>query len=168
ARVVLRVEWSTVRKRVIRYGLIGVILAAAALFLVLRQGGVFSPSVHDRVKSAAKGPLQGWYLGDRLGGLEVTGGASGKGRRIAAFGYGHCHRVGSRWDPFSASTCGFPLLVQTWRLDEGAQLSTDFVPTLANGSCTWTTVRGVPAAISPDGIVLFTGPAAIAGLRPPP
>jgi hypothetical protein len=163
----LPVEWSTVRKPVIRTGLIALAVAVAALLIVLRQGGVFAPSVHDRVKSAAKGPLRGWYLGDRFAGLDLTGGAGGKARRIAAFGYGRCRRVGSRWDPFSASTCGYPLLVQTWRLDEGTQLSTDFVPTLADGTCAWTTVRGVPAAVSQDGLVLYTGSEAIGVLGPP-
>src|SRR5262249_20883823 len=93
-----------------------VLVIVGAGWLVLRHAGVFSPSVHDQLKKLATSQETAWYAGDRVGDLTPTGAATGKARRVAAVGYGDCHRVGRRWNPFATSTCGYPLLVQTWRL----------------------------------------------------
>jgi hypothetical protein len=157
-------------RRFVIPAIVVVLILAAAGYLDLRHAGVFSPSAHAQLKSLAKSSQSSepaWYAGDTLGTLQATGAAGGDARRIAAIGYGDCHRVGQRWDPFATSTCGFPLLVQTWRLDQGTQVNSDFIPTLGDGTCARTTLRGVPAAISTDGVVLYTGSEAIGVLGPP-
>src|SRR5438270_9508937 len=106
ASVVLRVECSEMRRIVIPTLVVVVLVGAAAILFVLRQTGAFAPSVHDQLKKLAKGSQPAWYLGEGLGGLKLTGAATGKARRIAAFGYGSCHRVGSRWNPFGLTSCG--------------------------------------------------------------
>jgi len=155
------------RRLVIRTVALGLAVGVAAVFVVLRQTGAFDPSVHDQLKKISKGSQPAWYLGERLGDLTLTGAATGKARRVAAFGYGSCHRVGSRWNPFGITSCGYPLLVQTWRLDQGTPLRAEFVPTLADGTCARTTLRGVPAGVGADGVVLYTGAQAIGVLGPP-
>jgi hypothetical protein len=84
---------------------------------------------------------------------------------VATFGYGDCHRVGTKWNPFSGTTCGFPLLVQTW-LVQGS-LGSAFIPTLPDGTCSRLTLRGVPAAAGSIGVVLYTGGEAVALLGRP-
>jgi hypothetical protein len=155
------------RGLVVRTLVVVLLVGAAAIFYVLHQTGAFKPSVHDQLKKLAKGSQPAWYLGEALGDLKLTRAATGKARRIAAFGYGSCHRVGSRWNPFGLTSCGYPLLVQTWRLDAGTPLRTEFVPALADGTCARTTLRGVPAAVGTDGVVLYTGSEAIGVLGPP-
>ena len=151
----------------VRTGLVLILGAAAAVGFVLYQSGTFAPSVHDQLKKLSKGSQAAWYLGERFGDLKLTGAATGKARRIAALGYGSCRRVGSRWNPFGTTSCGYPLLVQTWRLDAGTPLNAAFVPTLGDGTCARTTLRGVPAAVGGDGVVLYTGAQAIGVLGPP-
>ncbi len=142
------------------------VLAVGAIFLVLYQQGVFKPSVSDQLKKVSKGSEPAWYDGDSVAGLKLTNVATSKGRRVASFGYGKCRHHGARWNPFANGDCGYPLLVQTWRLDQGSDVSTDFIPTYTDGNCGRTTLRGVPAAAGTDGVVLYSGDEAIAVLGP--
>jgi hypothetical protein len=155
-----------VRKALIRIGLLVIVLGAGAVVLVLYQAGVFKPSVADQLKKVSKGADPVWYDGDSVAGLKLTNVATSKGRRVASFGYGKCRHHGARWNPFANGDCGYPLLVQTWRLDQGSDVSTDFIPTYTDGNCGTTTLRGVPAAAGSDGVVLYSGDEAIAVLGP--
>ena len=141
-------------------------LGGAAIFLALYQSGVFKPSVSDQLKKVSKGSEPAWYAGDAVAGLKLTNVAASKGRRVASFGYGTCHHHGASWNPFANENCGYPLLIQTWRLDQGSNVSTDFIPTYDDGNCGRTTLRGVPAAAGSDGVVLYSGAEAIAVLGP--
>jgi hypothetical protein len=155
-----------VRKAVIRGGIVLVLVGVAAILLVLRQTGAFSASVSDNLKKVSKGSDPAWYAGDSVAGLKLEHVAVSKGRRVASFGYGTCHRHGSKWNPFTTSDCGYPLLLQTWRVDAGSSVSTDFIPTYDDGTCGKLTLRGVPAAAGTDGVVLYSGAEAIAVLGP--
>jgi len=154
------------RKALIRIGIAVVVLGGAAIFLALYQAGVFKPSVSDQLKKVSKGSEPAWYAGDAVAGLKLTNVATSKGRRVASFGYGKCHHHGASWNPFANEDCGYPLLVQTWQLDRGSSVSTDFIPTYDDGNCGRTTLRGVPAAAGSDGVVLYSGDEAIAVLGP--
>jgi hypothetical protein len=154
------------RKLFIQAGVLVVLLAAAAIVLVLWHSGTFKSSVSSQLKKVSKATDPAWYAGDSVAGLKLTSVATAKGRRVAAFGYGDCHRHGSTWNPFATHSCGYPLLVQTWRLDEGADLSTDFVPNYEDGTCGRLTLRGVPASAGTTGVVLYSGSEAIAVLGP--
>jgi len=154
------------RKLVIRGGIAVVVLGVAAIFLVLYQTGVFKPSVSDQLKKVSKSSQPAWYAGDTVADLKLTNVATAKGRRVASFGYGKCHHHGASWNPFANENCGYPLLIQTWRLDQGSSVSTDFIPTYDDGNCGRTTLRGVPAAAGSDGVVLYSGDEAIAVLGP--
>ena len=45
-------------------------------------------------------------------------------------------------------------------------MNADFIPKLGDGTCARTTLRGVPAAVGTDGVVLYTGAEAIGVLGP--
>jgi hypothetical protein len=154
------------RKLAIQAGIVVVVVAGAAIALVLWHSGVFKSSVSDGLKKVSKGTDPAWYAGDSVGGLKLTHVATSKGRRVAAFGYGSCHRHGSTWNPFATHSCGYPLLIQTWRLDPGADLSTDFVATYEDGTCGKLSARGVPASAGTSGVILYSGDEAIALLGP--
>jgi hypothetical protein len=154
------------RKAALRISIAVVVLGGAAIFLALYQSGVFKPSVAGQLKRVSKGSEPAWYAGDAVAGLKLTNVATSKGRRVASFGYGKCHHHGASWNPFANEDCGYPLLIQTWRLDQGSSVSTDFIPTYDDGNCGRTTLRGVPAGAGSDGVVLYSGDEAIAVLGP--
>lgn len=143
----------------------GVAIASVAILFVLYATGTFEPSLASQLRKVERGALPGWYAGAQLGGLELTAVEPASGSRVSTFGYGHCHRVGTTWNPFSATTCGFPLLIQTWQV--GGALGAAFVPTLPNGTCHRLVLRGVPAAAAPGAVALYTGGEAVAVLGPP-
>ena len=154
------------RKAAIRVAIVLVLLVVAAIVFVIYQSGVFKPSLSSQLKKVSKGTEAAWYAGDSVAGLKLTSVATSKGRRVATFGYGKCHRHGSKWNPFANVKCGYPLLIQTWRLDQGNTVSTDFIPTYDDGTCGATTLRGVPASAGPAGVVLYTADEAVAVLGP--
>ncbi len=149
------------RKLAVRALIMLVLLGIGALFLVLYQAGVFKPSLHSKLKKVAHAAEPAWYLGNSFAGLKLTDVETARSRRVADFGYGRCRRFGSKWNPFLSSSCGYPLLVQTWRLDEGSDVTDEFIPGFFDGTCGRLTLRGVPAAVGSDGIVLYSGDEAI-------
>jgi hypothetical protein len=155
-----------VRRIVLLASVAGALVIAAAIVFVLYVGGTFEPSLASQLRKVEGGAQPGWYLGASLDGLRLTDVEPASGDRVATFGYGECHRVGTKWNPFSATSCGFPLVVQTWRI-QGATVSPFYVPTLADGTCARLTLHGVPAAVGPTGVVLYTGGEAVALIGPP-
>lgn len=151
------------RRIVVLAALVGVTLAA--VLYVLRVDGTFSPSLSSQLGKVERGLRPGWYLGSQFDGLKLTDVESTDLYRIAAFGYGDCHRFGSKWNPFAATSCGFPLVVQTWWID--GTLGPSYIPSLPDGTCSRLTLRGVPAAAGTTSVVIYTADEAIALIGPP-
>jgi hypothetical protein len=152
--------------RVVAGSIAGVLVAIAAILFALYVRGTFEPSLGSQLRKVERGAQTGWYLGPRFHELRLTDVEPAKAERVATFGYGDCRRVGTKWNPFSPTSCGFPLLVQTWRIS-GPTVGPDFVPTLPDGTCSRLRLRGVPAAAGPTGVVLYTDGEAVALLGPP-
>ncbi len=146
--------------------LIVVVLAGAALFWTASRLGVFAASMSSNLKKVehANG-APAWWLGRSFDGLQLTRVVPAGGDRVADFGYGPCHSHGSRLNPFNAPRCGYPLWIQV-RTRRYA-LSSDDVPKQLDGTCARIRVRGVPAAVGTDGVVVYSGDQAIAVLGPP-
>ena len=142
-------------------GLVAVAIGSTALRL-----GVFDASVSDNLKQVehAQG-APAWWLGRSFAGLELTRVRSGGGDRVADFGYGTCRRHGSRLNPFTAPRCGYPLWIQV--RTRRYSLSSDDMPKQLDGTCGRIRVRGAPAAVGTDGIVVYSGDQTIAVLGPP-
>jgi hypothetical protein len=141
-------------------------LALVAIGWTTVRLGVFAGSVSDNLKQvehAKAGPA--WWLGRSFEGMKLTRVVAGGGDRVADFGYGACHSHGSRLDPFNAPRCGYPLWIQVQTRRYG--LSSDDVPKQLDGSCGKTRVRGVPAAVGTDGIIVYSGDQTIAVLGTP-
>jgi len=155
-----------VRRVVVLASVAGALTAVAAILLALYVGGTFEPSLGSQLRKVERGAQPGWYLGPSFEGLKLTDVEPAAGDRVASFGYGDCHRVGTKWNPFSATSCGFPLLVQTWRL-EGDTVGQYYIPILAGGTCARLTLHGVPAALGSTSVVLFTGDEVVALIGPP-
>ena len=158
------VAWSRMRRRIVVLGALAGVIVAAVLY-VLHVEGTFSPSLGSQLGKVERGVRPGWYLGPQFAGLRLTDVEPGNLYRVAAFGYGECHRFGSKWNPFAAVSCGFPLLVQTWWID--GTLGPSYIPTLPDGTCSRLTLRGVPAAAGTSTVVLYTADEAIALTGPP-
>jgi len=156
-----------VRRIVVLAAGAGVLVIGAAILFVLYVGGSFEPSLGSQLRKVEQGTRAGWYLGPRFDGLRLTDVEPAKGDLVATFGYGDCHRIGTKWNPFSGTSCGFPLLVQTWGIEEGGSVSRDLVPTLPDGTCARLRLRGVPAVVGSTSVVLYTGREAVALVGPP-
>ncbi len=142
-----------------------VVLAVAGGWTGSRLG-VFDASTSSNLKKvehATGSPA--WWVGQSFAGLKLTRVSPASGDRVAEFGYGSCHRHGSRLDPFNAPRCGYPLWIAV--TNRQYSLSSDDVPKLLDGSCARIRVRGVPAALGTDGVVLYSGGETIAVLGPP-
>ena len=128
--------------------------------------GVFNASTSSNLKSvehATGSPA--WWVGPSFAGLKLTRVSTAGGDRVADFGYGSCHQHGSRLDPFNAPRCGYPLWISTDT--RKYSLSSDDVPKLLDGTCARIHVRGMPAALGTDGVVVYSGDQTIAVLGPP-
>jgi len=143
-----------------------VVLLGISAFWASSRLGVFDASLSSNLKKVerAKG-APAWWLGRSFAGLQLTRVLPAGGDRVAAFGYGSCHRHGSRLDPFTAPRCGYPL----WIAVTGRRyaLASDDVPKLLDGTCARLRVRGVPAAVGTDGVVAYSGDEELAVLGPP-
>ncbi len=143
-----------------------VVFAGIAVFWTASRLGVFDASMSSNLKKvehAQGGPA--WWLGRSFGGLKLTRVVSAGGERVAEFGYGSCHNHGSRLDPFTAPRCGYPLWIAV--TNRQYSLSSDDVPKLVDGSCARMRIRGAPAAVGTDGVVVYSGDQQLAVLGPP-
>ena len=143
-----------------------VVFSGIAMFWVASRLGVFDASMSASLKKVehADGP-PAWWLGRSFDGLKLTRVSSAGGDRVAEFGYGSCHSHGSRLDPFAAPRCGYPLWIAV--TTRAYSLSSDDVPKLLDGTCARMRIRGIPAAVGTDGVVLYSGDQQIAVLGPP-
>jgi len=146
--------------------MIVVVLVGIAAFWTASRLGVFDASMSSNLKKVerANGP-PAWWLGRSFGGLKLTRVVPAGGARVAEFGYGSCHSHGSRLDPFTAPRCGYPLWIAV--TTRQYSLTSDDVPKLLDGTCARMRVRGIPAAVGTDGVVLYSGDQQIVVLGPP-
>ena len=146
--------------------LIVVVFAGIAAFWTASRLGAFDASMSDNLKKvqhAQGGPA--WWLGRSFAGMKLTRVVPAGGDRVAAFGYGSCHSHGSRLDPFNAPRCGYPLWISV--TNRKYSLTTDDVPKLLDGTCERTRVRGIPAAVGTDGVVVYSGDQQLTVAGPP-
>ena len=146
--------------------LIVVVFAGIAAFWTASRLGAFDASMSDNLKKvqhAQGGPA--WWLGRSFAGMKLTRVVPAGGDRVAEFGYGSCHSHGSRLDPFNAPRCGYPLWIAV--TNRKYSLTTDDVPKLLDGTCERTRVRGVPAAVGTDGVVVYSGDQQLTVAGPP-
>jgi hypothetical protein len=143
-----------------------VVFSGIAAFWVASRLGVFDASMSSNLKKVEHSTgAPAWWLGRSFAGLPLTRVDAAGGDRVADFGYGSCHSHGSRLDPFTAPRCGYPLWIAV--TNRRYTLTSDDVPKLVDGSCARIRVRGAPAAVGTDGIVVYTGDQQVAVLGPP-
>ena len=143
-----------------------VVFAGIVAFWTASRLGVFDASMSSslkKVEHATGAPA--WWLGRSFAGLKLTRVVPAGGDRVAEFGYGSCHRHGSRLDPFNAPRCGYPLWIAV--TSRKYTLTSDDVPKLLDSTCARIRVRGVPAAVATDGVVVYTGDQEVTVLGPP-
>ena len=142
-----------------------IFVAIAASWTASRLG-VFDSSMSSSLKKVEHaGGAPAWWVGRSFDGLKLTRVVPAGGARIAEFGYGSCHRHGSRLDPFTSPRCGYPLWIAA--TTRQYSLTSDDIPKLLDGSCARARVRGVPAAVGTDGLVVYTGDQQLVVLGPP-
>jgi hypothetical protein len=142
------------------------VFSGIAVFWVASRLGVFDASTSSNLKKVEHATgAPAWWLGRSFAGLKLTRVVPGGGDRVAEFGYGSCHSHGSRLDPFTAPRCGYPLWIAV--TNRQYTLTSDDVPKLLDGTCARMRVRGVPAAVGTDGVVVYTGDQQLAVLGPP-
>jgi hypothetical protein len=159
-------RWAQRHRTVTAIVLTLAVLTGIVLFWTASRLGVFDASMSSDLKTvqhASGGPA--WWLGRSFAGLQLTKVVPAGGTRVADFGYGSCHRHGSRLDPFTAPRCGYPLWIEV--TNRQYSLSSDDVPKQLDGTCARIRVHGAPAAVGTDGVVVYSGDQQIAVLGPP-
>jgi len=143
-----------------------VVVVGIAAFWTASRLGVFAPSMSSSLKKVERSQGEpAWWVGRSFAGLRLTRVMTAGGDRVAAFGYGACHRHGSRLDPFTAPRCGYPLWIAATA--RKYSLTSDDVPKLLDGTCAKIRVRGAPAAVGTDGVVVYTGDQQLTVVGPP-
>ncbi len=159
-------RWLHRHPTVLTLVVIAIAFAGIVAFWTASRLGVFDASMSSNLKKVehAHG-APAWWLGRSFAGLQLTRVVPAGGERVAEFGYGACHRHGSRLDPFSSPRCGYPLWIAVTTRQYG--LTSDDVPKLLDGTCARIHVRGAPAAVGTDGVIVYTRGQQLAVLGPP-
>jgi len=159
-------RWAQRHRTVTALVLTLVVVTGIVAFWTASRLGVFAASMSSDLKKVERANgAPAWWVGRSFAGLQLTRVVPAGGNRVAAFGYGTCHRHGSRLDPFTAPRCGYPLWIQV--TNRQYSLSSDDVPKQLDGTCARIRVRGAPAAVGTDGVVIYSGDQQIAVLGPP-
>ncbi len=159
-------RWGKRHPTVTTFLLVVLIVAGIAVGWTVSRLGVFDASMSSNLKKVEHSTgAPAWWVGTSFGGLKLTRVSPASGQLVADFGYGTCHRHGSRLDPFNAPRCGYPLWISV--VNQQYSLSSDDIPKLLDGTCARIKVRGVPTAAGTDGVVIYSGDQTISVLGPP-
>lgn len=152
------------RSTVIAAIVIALLALAGTVAYVLVKLDPLAPSLSEQITKVRQ--AQGsWWLGPTFEGLPITLAHPAGGDRVDDLGYGTCRRFGGKLDPFVSTRCGYPLVLQVRK--RRYDLSIGLVPRQLDGTCSRTTVRGMPVAVGQGGSILYTGDLAIAVLGRP-
>ncbi len=159
-------RWLRRHPTVLTLVAIVVVFVGIAAFWTASRLGVFDASMSSSLKQVLRSQGEpAWWVGRSFAGLKLTRVMPAGGDRVAAFGYGSCHRHGSRLDPFTAPRCGYRLWIAA--TTRKYSLTSNDVPKLLDSTCARIRVHGVPAAVGTDGVVVYTGDQQLTVVGPP-